>query len=84
MSKEGGRPVCSCFRVGVHEIGEAVSRGARIPSLETVLRRTGAGGQCGACLGDVHLIYLSRVQLRKIQERNQIPLPFQELNWNQA
>ncbi|MBI38916.1 MAG: hypothetical protein CMF59_04905 [Leptospiraceae bacterium] len=77
------RAVCSCFRVGIREIGDAVSRGARIPSLETVLQRTGAGGQCGACLGDVHAIYVSRVQLRKIQERNQIPLPFQDLTWDQ-
>ncbi|MEQ8352177.1 MAG: (2Fe-2S)-binding protein [Leptospiraceae bacterium] len=79
MEEHQARPVCSCFRIGVQEIGDAVSSGATPPSFETVLSRTGAGSQCGACIGDVHAIYLSRILLRRIKERNQIPLPFSEL-----
>ncbi|MCB1137451.1 MAG: (2Fe-2S)-binding protein [Leptospiraceae bacterium] len=70
------RPVCNCCRVSARDIGEAVSRSTRMPSFETILATTGAGSQCGACLGDVYSIYLSRRHLRKIQQEDQMPLPF--------
>ncbi|MBU42319.1 MAG: hypothetical protein CMN76_03795 [Spirochaetaceae bacterium] len=79
MADRRPRPVCSCYRITVERIAEEVERPSRIPSFETLLKRTGAGSQCGSCIGDVYSIYLSRRTLRKIKQENQIPLPFPDL-----
>ncbi|MCB1171440.1 MAG: (2Fe-2S)-binding protein [Leptospiraceae bacterium] len=76
MADRRSPPVCSCCRVTARDIGEAVSRPSRMPSFESLLASTGAGSQCGACLGDVYSIYLSRRHLRRIQQEDQMPLPF--------
>ncbi|MCB1304358.1 MAG: (2Fe-2S)-binding protein [Leptospiraceae bacterium] len=76
MAQHSTMPGCNCCRVQTAEIHSAVFGSSRVPSFESVLRKTGAGSQCGACLGDVYAIYQQERHLRILGEESQFPLPF--------
>lgn len=43
--------LCVCRGVSEHEVGETIAKGAG--SVDAVVRRCGAGGDCGACLDEI-------------------------------
>ncbi len=50
-SIDRGAIVCSCFGVGVNEIGEAATNGCR--TVEAIGHALRAGTNCGSCRGEI-------------------------------